>query len=69
MWRYFTKTSEKEAVCETCGELLPKTHLILQYRIVVVSILRQNTQYRIEFGFAGIAHKAVSKNVHLMNIN
>ena len=56
MWRYFTKTSEKEAVCETCGELFPETHLILQYRIVVVSILRQNTQYRIEFDFAGIAH-------------
>ena len=30
--------------------------MILQYRIVVVSILRQNTQYRIEFDFAGIAH-------------
>ena len=45
MWLYFTKTSENEAVCETCGELLPETHLILQYRIVVVSILTADLQY------------------------
>ena len=55
MYQYFSFDSLYHSFC-----FFSFIHVLfsgdLQYCIVVVSILRQNTQYRIEFDFAGITH-------------